>query len=93
MRKFGTWIKSYALPSLARLTATCSSLRVLDRPPARSLTRSLSHPLPGAAADRCCMLILGGGGGGGGERSGRMLALGLRCSLVAAQLLPPKQEL
>lgn len=44
VRKFGTWIKSYALPSLARLTATCSSLRVLDRPPARSPARSLALP-------------------------------------------------
>lgn len=32
-------------------------------------------------------------GGGGGERSGRMLALGLRCSLDAAQLLSQAQEL
>lgn len=82
--------KSHVLPAQARLTATCSSLRVLARPLARLLARSRSRPLPGAAADRCCMLILGGGGG---ERSGRMLALGLRCSLVAAQLLPQTQEL
>lgn len=67
--------------------ATCSFLaQVLARPPARS------RPLPGAAADRCCMLIRGGGGGGG-ERSGRMLALGLRCSLDAFQLLSQAQEL